>query len=236
MPLRNLIIGVTFTTVLLLGLGLTRLMQIELEEEKWELTKLETVSLTPPPAPPMEEVAEVVEELEAATPPPPAFEDLPSVMEVQTLAIPVAQVSVQLDQEVDLFSEEVVLAEIAPVVVVKPTSKAKLTKPSVGKTKPKPVTRSSISLGELDGKPRLIRTGKFRWPNSVRDEVVRATVYVELNAQGRIKLLSVKSLSAAKFRPTLRKFIRGCRFSAPKVNGKPVNNVRYNWPITLKKP
>ena len=233
MKLRNVIIGITVTTFLLLGLGLTRMLQIDVAEKEFVLTKIETISLTPPPAPPMEEQPEVLQELESAAPPPPSIADAVPTMDPQTLAVPLAQMTFDPELEVDLFSEEVtpVVATVAKVVtVVKPRA----TKPVKPRIK-KPVVKSSFGIGDLDAKPSLRKRGRFRWPNSVRDKIVTASVHVELNERGQIRVISVKSISSPAFRPTLIKFIQSSRFSVPKLKGKPVK-VRYIWPLTLKKP
>lgn len=232
MKLRNVIIGITVTTFLLLGLGLTRLMQVEVAEQEFELKKIEIISLTPPPAPPMEEQLEEIQELEELAPPPLAIEASVPTIHPQVLAVPVAQIAFDPQLEVDLFSEEVKPAEatIAKVVTAVKGPK-KPVKPRIKQ----PAAKASFGLGDLDAKPSLRKRGRFRWPNSVRDKVVTASVHVELNERGQIRVIDVKSLSAPAFRPTLLKFIQSSRFSVPKLKGKPVK-VRYIWPLTLKKP
>lgn len=228
--LRNIFIGILVTAVLLLGLAASRLMKMKMESEEFVLTKLESISLPPPPVPEDQVNDQKIEELQAVAPPPPALADMRPSIDLRRVAIPVTNSHAVLDMEVDLFS-----LETAPQALPKAVEKrvagdsANLPTRKIARTKP------SVSLGDLDQNPRLLRLGRFRWPRGLRSNQVKVVVEVELNEKGRVRLLKVKSLSDEAIRSVIPSIVNGSRYTAPKRDGIAVK-LNFNWPLTLQKP
>lgn len=227
MNLKNLIFGIVVTAFLVVGLGATRLMKVTEPEELLELTEIEPITLTPPPEP---LVIEQNQEMAETTPPPPFFADLRTDLSIDSIALPSANQPVSLDTEVDLFSQD-----LAPADLPSPTKAKPKVKPVAKRTVPKAKKSTAIGVGDLDAKPRVLRLGRFRWPSSVRDEQVRAQVIVEIDTNGSVTLLEIKSCSHPAFKSTLPRVVQGCRFSAPKYKGQNVK-VSYAWNLILQKP
>lgn len=232
MQLRTLIVGIAVTAILVVVLGVTRLMSVDLQEEVIELQEIELISLQPPeePVTPPEEVEEDV-----TPPPPPAFENLAASLDLDVPAIPHSDTEFNPEMQVEMFSTDVAPADL-PVAKVEPRPASKPSKPAPPKAPTiKPVEKSSYSLGELDNKPRLVRQGRFRWPSSTSDRSVTAKVLVELDEQGRCKVISFSSISNSHFKSTVSQVVSGSRYTPPKRNGRSVK-ARFYWPLTLKKP
>ena len=229
--LRNVILGVLFTLLLLGFLAVTRLIFLKVEPANMILTKLETVSLAPPLEPPSvkpKQKKEVAETIAAVGPP--SLADLRPSMDLASLTMPNLQVSIPLDLSVDLFS-----LEVQPMQQLASVPQKKKTTNLVRKTS-QPVRLGGVTgISDLDGNPSVLRRGRFRWPSRVRSELVKAVVKVELNEKGSVRLIEIKSVSDEAIRRVLPSLVNGSKFTVPKKNGKPVKVV-FNWPLILKKP
>lgn len=215
---------------LVVVLGVTRLMKLTVTEDEFVLQKLESVSLAAPPEPSYEEPEEM-EEVDALPPPPVALELAP-VIELESLALPQVEVAVPKDLKVDLFALDEAPAElltevVKPKLVVKKKVNIKLPK--------RRLNPNSLDFGDLDSKPRNLRVGSFRWPSGVRENVVLATLKIEVDQQGKVRLLSIDSLSNSRLRREIPRLIRGARFTKPLYQGQPVK-ATYTWKLELKKP
>ncbi|MEO1856631.1 MAG: hypothetical protein ABGY95_04600 [Rubritalea sp.] len=228
MQIKSVIIGGLFTTLLVIGLGMSRLLKFQSVGDEFELQKIETLTLTPPPEPEILEEREEIEELEAPSPPAPSFADLRPNMDSMSISLPSAPPVLDLSAEVDLFSSGADPARLVAKVVKVKKSKVKISRPT-------PSSLKSIGLSDLDKTPHCISRGRFRWPNNVRNRQVKAVVKIELNGSGRVRYLSTVSVSDEGMRHVLPSIVNGSRFSAPTVNGKPIK-IKFNWPLTLQKP
>ena len=226
--LRNIIIGLSVTVVLVLALAASRLVRSTLDLDELVLTKIEPVSLTPPPVPETP-VEQQIEELESIAPSPPAL-DLRPTVDLSGVKIPLTNSHVALNVEVDLFSLDAAPAALPSVVANNSAGEdVKLPVRKLSRVEP------SIGLGDLDQSPKLLRLGRFRWPRGLRSNQVKAVVEVELNESGRVRLLRVKSLSDEAIRSVLPSIVNGSRYTAPKRDGHAVK-LNFNWPLTLQKP
>ncbi|SHJ36491.1 hypothetical protein SAMN02745181_1882 [Rubritalea squalenifaciens DSM 18772] len=232
MQLRTLIVGIAVTAILVVVLGVTRLMEVKLEEEVFVLNKLEPISLDAPPEP-VDPPDEVKQEL--APPPPPSFESLSTVVDFDVPAIPHSEARFDPTMEVEMFSSDIAPAEI-PVAKVAPKPVAKPTPPRPSAPKGRPQARSYYNPSDLDAIPRQIRKGNFRWPRNVRDNQVKTVLYVELDEKGRVSLIKVRSISNKNFsEDTLKRVLAGYRYTVPTRGGKPTKS-RFDLPLTLNKP
>lgn len=232
MHLRTIIVGIAVTAILVVVLGVTRLMSVDLQEEIIELEVIEPIVLAAPeePVDPPEEV-----EQDVTPPPPPAFEDLSASLDIDIPAIPHSEASFDPEMPVEMFSTDVAPAEL-PVAQVPAKPVAKPTNPSPPKiAKIQPREKSSYSISDLDTRPTMIRKGRFRWPSGTSDRTVTAKVLMELDEQGRCRVVEISSISNKNFESAVRSVVSGSRFTPPKVNGKAVK-VSYYWPLTLNKP
>ncbi len=229
--LRNVVLGVLFTLLLLGFLAVTRLIFLKVEPYDMMLTKLETITLAPPPEPPSVQ-PEQENELEetVAVQSPPSLADLRPKIDVARLTMPNLQESIQLDLSVDLFS-----LEIQPPQQLATVPKQKKTTGLVRRVRPPVRIVGAIGISDLDGNPSVLRRGRFRWPSRVRSELIKAVVKVELNEKGNVRLIEIKSVSDEAIRRMLPSVVNGSKFTVPKKNGKPVK-VIFNWPLILKKP
>lgn len=230
--LRNVILGVIFTLLLLGFLAVTRLIFLRLQPEELVLTKLETIRLAAPPEPPSVEPKQKseVEEMLAVPLPPPALADLRQAVDMTKVTMP----SVSLPQPLNLSVEHFSLAIQAPEELANVPKQKKSANLAV---KPSQATGfvAEIGMSDLDSKPTVLRLGRLRWPSRARVELIKAVVKVELNEKGNVKLLEIKSVSDESVRRALTALVNGSKFSIPHKNGQAVK-VIFNWPLILKKP
>jgi len=230
--LRNIVLGVLFTLLLLVLLSVTRLIFLKVDTEpQMMLTKLQMITLTPPPEPLPVQQDQKNEETEMAAPAsPPSLADLQPSVDLASFTMPKLQKSVPLDLSVDLFS-----LEVQPQLQIVDAAKPDKAPTSARVPRPPAKFTGGIGISDLDGKPSVLRLGRFRWPSRVRSELVKAMVKVELNEKGAVRLIEIKSVSDESIRSVLPALVNGSKFTVPKKNGKPIK-VIFNWPLTLKKP
>lgn len=225
MKLRSVIYGTAITAILVVGLGVTRLMQVEDSREMVELEEIKTIALTPPPEPaPIVQLEKLAEMVEPSSP-----QLLGEVsLSMEKLALPSAKRPAIPEFAVDFFVDD-----LAPASLPEVTNAPR--KVTLESSRPIESAVEAISLDDLDSAPRLLRQGTYRWPRSAQSDVVHASLQVEINTSGRVRLLEVGALSDPAFDSILPRVIEGCRFSAPTYRGEKVN-VRYTWNIQLNKP
>lgn len=229
--LRNIVLGALFTLILLGFLAVTRLIFLKVEPQQMELTRLEPITLTPPPEPMVVAPDQQNEMTEAAmAPPSPSLADLRPSVDLASLTMPNLPQSVPLDLSVDLFSLEV--ASQPQLVALTKQKKVPI---KVRVVRPPAELVGAVGMGELDSRPSLLRMGRFRWPSRVRAELVKAVVKVELSDKGNVRMMEIKSVSDESIRRVLSALVNGSKFTVPKKNGKPVKAI-FDWPLTLKKP
>ena len=231
--LRNVILGVLFTLLLLGFLAVTRLIFLKLQPEELVLTKLETIRLAAPPEPPSVEPkqkSEVEEMLSAPLPPIPALADLRQAVDMTMVTMP----SVSLPQPLNLSVEHFSLAIQVPEELANVPKQKKSANLGVKSIQAAGIV-AEIGISDLDLKPTVLRLGRLRWPSRTRVELIKAVVKVELNEKGDVKLLEIKSVSDESVRRALTTLVNGSKFSIPHKNGQAVK-VIFNWPLILKKP
>jgi len=235
MGLKSFITGVGFTAVLIAVLAGSRLFRtvqttVDVPEEE------AIVFLDPLPDVPEFDVEQdepedqVVEEL----PPPPALSA--PVSESFDIGAPVALArhdNALPELAAEIFHENLAPAEL-PQVKSTPSLKPRPQPPKVTPPPVKPKPKAFYNVGELDGKPRKIRDGVFRWPVGARGVKGQVKCILEINTNGRVRMVRVISSTDPKLVPAARRVAEGSRFTVPKKNGVPVK-VQYTYTYNLRK-
>ena len=244
--LPSFVIGIAMAVALLALLALTRLLVPHAKIVDLEVREIEIATLPEPPPPPPEEPPP------DAPPPPPALTDISNIPDPARVPVPKVDVPIDLTMPVDPFFTDLEPAPLpertvskappSPVVTKKsvrtPKVKAPQTKaPKVVKRPPPPAKKSHYGVGELDGKPRLLRHGSAGFPSSLaRKGVSSGTVVleVELSTGGRVKIRRVVSSSHPELVSAARKVASTAKFTPPTKNGQRVKAL-MRWPIKIKK-
>ena len=233
MRFSGTIVGILMAGALLALLGLTRLLVPVQKTVDLEIREIDITTLPEPPPPPPEEPPP------EAPPPPPSLTQISQVPDPTRVAVPKADVPLDLKMPVDSFFTDVEPAPL-PQPVVRKAPPAPRPKPTVQprpKAPPAPVAKSHYSIGELDGKPRLIRHGSAQFPSSLaRRGVSQGTVVfeVELSERGRVSVRRVISASHSELVAPARRIASSASFTAPTRRGQRVKAI-MRWPITLRK-
>ncbi len=233
--LPGLSVGIAAAATLLALLGLTRLLVPEVAVADLEVREVEIAAPSePPPPPPAEPPPDV-------PPPPPALTELGAVADPTRVPVPEATVPLDFTLPVDPFFPD---AEPAPLPQ-KPVARSappenrtarSSAPPTAPPPPPPPAAKSQYDVGELDGKPRLLRHGKTSFPTSLaRKGVASGTVLleVELSTGGRVSVRSVLRASHPELVSAARRVAASARFTPPTRNGQPVKAL-MRWPITIK--
>lgn len=225
------ILGLVVAAALLVLLGLTRLLVSSVDTTEYEIREIETMVLPDPPPPPP------VDPPPDAPPPPPSLTEVTEVPDPMRVPVPKAELPMDLETPVDPF-----FTDVAPAPL--PTPPKPEAKPSPGPTPkptrptpPRPVQKSHYSVGELDGKPRLLRHGSAVFPASLaRRGVSRGTVVleVELDQRGQVSIRRVVSATHQELIQAARRVASSASFTPPTRQGKPVKSI-MRWPITIRK-
>ncbi len=171
------------------------------------------------------------------------------------LSFPQVDLTQPLDVEIEVFRPTRAPAELSapnpqktvsrPITksITKPISKSltSVKKPSQTPSKAPPrrveteiQSASPVGIGDLDGKPTLVRRGRLVWPRSLRS--IRSgvvTLRVELDTKGRVRVLNVISSPHPALSAAAKKFASGCRYTVPRQDGVPVK-ARFPWPIQIE--
>lgn len=224
MNFKSTIIGIAASAILLAVLGVARLFTVTTVIPELMVREVDTVIFEPPPPP-------LVEEIRDTPPPPPALMEVSAIPDPSRIAIPQAQVPMNITAPVEDF-----FSDLAPAPLPSPPAPKSIhTKPD--RPTPPPVTKSQFSVGELDGMPRVLRHGSATFPPSLaRKGVSRGTVVfrVVISSAGALSILDVVSSTHPELVPSARRVASGARFTPPMHNGKPVKAV-MNWPIVIEK-
>lgn len=219
--------------VLLALLALTRLLVPQSGVVEFEVREIDITTLPEPPPPPPEEPPP------DAPPPPPSLTSVTDLPDPTRVPIPKADIPPSLDTAVEPFFTDVAPSPLPQPVVRKAPPRPKtepVRKPSP-KPAPAPVTKSHYSVGELDGKPRLIRHGSAVFPSSLaRRGVTQGTVVfeVELSERGRVSVRRVISASHRELVSPARRLASSASFTPPTRRGQRVKAI-MRWPITIRK-
>ncbi|GAA5480909.1 energy transducer TonB [Haloferula sargassicola] len=240
MKISGILVGIVVAALLLALLGLTRLLTPSGKVPDIELREIEITTLPEPPPPPPEEPPP------DAPPPPPALTEVAEVPDPTLVPIPKADVPMDITMPVDPFFTDVAPAPLAvvkeaprprPRPVAKTPSRPTPRPASKPRPAPKPAMKSTYSVGELDGKPRLLRHGRASFPSSLARKGVSqgtVTLRVELSTSGGVRVLGVISATHQELVSAARRVASGSRFTAPTKNGQRVKAV-MSWPIVIKK-
>ncbi|MEM1083044.1 MAG: energy transducer TonB [Verrucomicrobiota bacterium] len=218
---------------LLAVLGLTRLLVPEVEIEELEIRELEITAVREPPPPPPEEPPP------DAPPPPPSLTDVSEVPDPTRVPVPKADVPMDLSMPVDPFFTDIEPSPLPKPVVRKapPRPTKAVARPTTIKPPPAPVAKSHYGIGDLDGKPRLLRHGSAPFPSSLARKGVSSgtvTFEVELSTSGAVRVRRVVSASHPELISPARRVAAGARFTPPTRQGQRVKAV-MKWPITIRK-
>lgn len=220
--------------MLLAVLGLTRLLIPAGTVSDIEIREIEIAALPEPPPPPPEEPPP------DAPPPPPSLTQISEIPDPTRVPVPKAEIPMDLSMPVDPFFTDVAPAPLPKPVVRKapprPTSKP-TSRPTAVRPPPAPVAKSHYGVGELDGKPRLIRHGSAAFPSSLaRKGVTSGTVTfeVELTTSGSVRIRRVVSSTHPELVSPARRVASSARFTPPTRGGQRVKAV-MRWPITIRK-
>ncbi|GHC02235.1 energy transducer TonB [Cerasicoccus arenae] len=91
-----------------------------------------------------------------------------------------------------------------------------------------------FNFSDLDEPPKLLDRSEFNFPLSLKMKPVKGqiVVYVELDERGSVTLARVANSNLPAFNEYVLREIRGRKFSAPTVQGKPVR-AKANLPIPI---
>ncbi len=232
MKFSGIVVGMVVAALLLVLLGLTRLFTPSGKAPDLQLREIEIATLPEPPPPPPEEPPP------DAPPPPPALTEVAEVPDPTMVPIPKADVPMDITMPVDPFFTDVAPAPL-PVVREAPRPVVKSTPRPASKPKPvpRPAMKSTYSVNELDGKPRLLRHGRASFPSSLARRGVSqgtVTLRVELSNSGGVRVLGVISATHQELVSAARRVASGSRFTPPTKNGQRVKAI-MSWPIVIKK-
>lgn len=228
------LLGLVVAAALLALLGLTRLLVSSEEPPDYELREIETTVLPEPPPPPPEEPPP------EAPPPPPALTDVSEIPDPTRVPMPKAELPMDLETPVDPFFTDLAPAPLPepPQPAAKPSRPAPPAPSRPSRPEPPaPVEKSHYGVGELDGKPRLLRHGSAAFPSKLaRRGVDRGTVVleVELDERGRVKIRRVISSTHPELVAPARRVAASASFTPPTRNGKAVKSI-MRWPITIRR-
>lgn len=245
MKLSGMVMGVAMAALLLALLGLSRLLAPAALTPDLELRELEITSMPEPPPPPPED-----EPPPEAPPPPPSLTEVVDLPDPSRVAIPKADVPMDLAMPVDPFFTDVAPAPLPQPVVrreaVRPKtspqpSRVTQARSTSTKPRPKPVPqprmKSHYSMGELDSQPRLLRHGRATFPSELRRRGVSqgtVTFEVEISGSGSVSIRRVISSTHPELVAAARRVAAGSRFSSPMKNGQKVKVIK-RWPIVIRK-
>lgn len=226
-------IGLVMAAALLALLGLTRLLVPDAPDATIEIREVDIAALPEPPPPPPEEPPP------EQPPPPPALAEVSEVPDPTRVPIPKVDVPMDLETPVDSFFTDLA-PEPLPQPVVRTAPPKPRPSPPVRQPRPGPPptpVKSHYSIGELDGKPRLLRHGSAAFPPALsRRGVTSGTVIfeVELSTGGRVSVRRVISATHPELVPPARRIALSARFTPPTRRGQPVRAI-MRWPITIRK-
>ncbi len=146
--------------------------------------------------------------------------------------VPKAEVPMDVTMPVDAFFTELAPAPLP--VVERPRPSPRPRAPRL--VAPRPAAKSHYSMGELDGRPRLLRHPSVAFPRALAARGVRkgtVVLEVELSQSGSVSVRRVVSSSHPELVSPARRVAAGSRFTSPKRNGQAVKAV-MRWPITIQ--
>lgn len=231
----SILFGLGATAVILAVMALARLLVGEVRTVELEVREVEISTLPEPPPPPPDDPPP------EAPPPPPALSTVEMLPDPTRVAVPRAEIPMDLKAPVDPFftdltpaplpQPERVVARATPKPAVRSTPRPTPTPP------PPPRRKEFYSASELDGTPRLIRHGSTQFPTALaRRGVSQGTVTfeVELSTRGSVTIRRVVSASYPELIPAARRVAAQARFTPPTRQGQPVKAI-MRWPIVIRK-
>jgi len=245
MFLRSIIVGLATTLLLVSLLAISRALNTP-KSKIIALTEVEVIDLEEPPPPP--DLSEPEEPEDLPPPPTPKIEFPNALDDLDAPEIALSLNRIDLTTPIEAFHTDSAPAKMPTIQKPKPAPKKttpKLkpkpkktypTKPQKRPSPPKPQpTKAYYSAGELDSKPRVIRTGKFRWPSGAKGTRGTVTLLLEINESGRVRVISVVSSTNSALNTAAKRVASGSKFTAPRKNGQKVKT-RFYKPYVLQKP
>lgn len=220
-------LGVISAAAVLLLLVAARLLVARVEVAELDLREVEIAAEPEPPPPPPPE-----QEPPPLEPPPPALTEVEAVSDPLRVPVPKAEAPVDVTLPVDAFFTELAPAPLPAVERPRPSPRPKAPRPVA----PRPAAKSHYSMGELDGRPRLLRHPSVAFPRELAARGVRkgtVVLEVELSERGSVSVRRVVSSSHSELVSAARKVAAGSRFTSPKKDGRAVRAV-MRWPITIQ--
>ena len=95
-----------------------------------------------------------------------------------------------------------------------------------------------FTFADLNTKPRIMNAPSVIYPRELIRRGVhegRVLALIEINPQGRARVLKILAASEPRLVAAAKEVIRKARFSPPKVGGE-IRTVRGEWPIILRAP
>lgn len=236
--LRSTLIGIVASALLLAVLGLSRLFVVNVNVPDVAIREIETVNDEPPPPPPPMDEPPPESML-----PPPALTSLSTLPDPSRVAMPQAEVPMDIRTPVESFFTDVAPAALPEraVPAVRPSAPRPVTPPTRPQTSrpkpPPPIAKSQYQASELDGTPRLIRHGSAPFPSSLSQQGINrgtVTLEVELSPSGAVSFRRVVSSTHPDLVAAAKRIASSARFTPPKRNGQPVKAI-MRWPITIQK-
>jgi len=220
-------LGVISAAAVLLLLVAARLLVARVEVTDLDLREVDIATEPEPPPPPPPEPEEPPLE-----PPPPALSQVEAVSDPMRVPVPKAEVPMDVTMPVDAFFTELAPAPLPVVERPRPTPRPSAPRPSA----PRPAAKSHYTMGELDGRPRLLRHPSVAFPRELAARGVRkgsVVLEVELSTSGSVSVRRVISSSHSELVSAARKVAAGSRFTPPKRDGQAVKAI-MRWPITIQ--
>lgn len=259
---KSVLFGVALTALLIGMLVATRLFQEVQPPMQERLYASETIDDIVPEEPELELVQEMANAMptEALLPEIESVEidaEVPEYPESQLAFSPDLAVDAMLEDRAPAALPVVqrpVAARKARVQKIRPKNVARRTqgisKKTVSKahSKPRPKPRKPerprrpvakkqkayYSPSELDGKPKLVRQGRFSWPRQAPGKSGKVVLELEIDQRGRVRVLRVHSATHPALAKAAKEIASGSRFTAPKRAGSKVKS-RFLKTYHLKK-
>ena len=220
-------LGIVSAAAVLLLLAAARLLVASVEVPELDLREIDVVTEPEPPPPPPPDP-----EVPPLEPPPLALSQVEAVSDPLRGPVPKAEVPMDVTLPVDAFFTELAPAPLPVVERPRPTPRVRAPRPVA----PRPAAKSHYSMGELDGRPRLLRHPSVAFPSDLARRGVRkgtVVLEVELSERGSVSVRRVVSSSHPELVSSARRVAAGSRFTSPKRNGQAVKAV-MRWPITIQ--
>jgi len=227
--LVEITVGMLAVAAVLLLMGVSRLLVSKVDAPDLTVREIDLAAdpAPPPPPPPVDDEPPV------PAPPPLSLADIEPLSDLGLAVAVKPELPMDVSLPVDVFSLD---ANPAPLPVAQTARVSAPSQPE--RLAPElPPAKSVYSVGELDGKPRLLAHPSVSFPAALaRRGVRRGTVVleVELDEHGAVGVRRVISATHPELVAKARQIAAGSKFTPPLHRGRPVRAV-MRWPIVIRR-